>query len=200
MISPYKFAEITENYKYIGSNLTLATQLNDFFQSPDNKKLWDINTTRQDTTSALKNTKMIGLRVNVDQTNQAKTTLEWNDKTTLANDPIIYFTPIFRDVQRWINFLFHNKCSVEFGRIFFSKLTANTTIDLHTDTGKYFDYYDRFHFVINGNNKNIFYIQDEPIVLETGNVYWVNNHVPHRLENNSNEDRINLIFDARLKP
>jgi len=34
--------------------------------------------------------------------------------------------------------------------------------------------------------------------LERGSFYWVNNHVPHWLANNSTVDRINLIADARL--
>lgn len=200
MISPYKLADITENYKHISSNIHLAKQLKSFFSLEENSKLWDINITRQTTTEALRNTKMIGLRVNTDETNQAKTTLEWNNSLTLTNDPIVHFIPYFRDVYRYINLLFYGKCSIELGRVFFSKLSANSVIDLHTDTGKYFEYYDRFHFVIDGNDENIFYIREEPIVLKTGNVYWVNNHVPHRLENNSSTDRINLIFDARLKP
>ena len=77
-------------------------------------------------------------------------------------------------------------------------MAANSNVDIHTDSGKYFSHYDRFHYTVTAAEANIFSIRDENCILEMDSLYWVNNHVPHWLENQSNEDRINFIIDARL--
>ena len=64
---------------------------------------------------------------------------------------------------------------------------------------KYLTNYTYQIFVIEQtDHMNIFHIRDESVELLTGKLYWVNNHVPHWLENLSDTDRINLIVDARL--
>jgi hypothetical protein len=145
---------------------------------------------------------MVSLRQLVPPPIQIPTnTAEWNEVLTITNTKIYEGYPIFHKLVEWLGKSLREAGAenVEFGRIFFSKHAAGTKIDLHTDEGTYFSYYDRFHFVIDqADGENIFFIRDDPIKLEIGKLYWVNNHVPHWLENQSSKDRINLIFDARL--
>lgn len=202
MFSPYTLAPTTDNSKLIAENQELATRLAKFFQDEKFKFLWDINTARQRMTKALEHTSMIALRRAVAPGDkQITNTLEWNQVTDIIDTQVLEKFPIFQDLVKWLEESLKSTGAenVEFGRIFFSKHLANTQIGLHTDEGAYFDYYDRFHFVIDQTDgENIFFIREEPILLEVGKLYWVNNHVPHWLENRSSKDRINLIFDARL--
>jgi hypothetical protein len=117
----------------------------------------------------------------------------------VANSPL-YEIPVLKMTADWFEqvLLATGASKVEFGRIFASKLAANASIDLHTDEGRYFSYYDRFHFTVTAAAENRFVIRDETCVLEQDTFYWVNNHVPHWLTNDSQVSRINFIIDARL--
>lgn len=199
MLSPNKLCEFEKNYFEISSNIELAQELELFFKDPSNEYLWGINTGRQRITHALRHTESISLRMPVVNT-ALKTTTEWNQVTEIVNTPLMEI-PVFKKTKEWLDRSLQKAGanSVEFGRIFFSKHHANTNIDKHIDEGKYFSYYDRFHFVIDQTDgENIFHIRDEDVLLKKGKLYWVNNHVPHWLANKSNADRTNLIFDARL--
>ena len=201
MFSPYKLTGIDSNYLYINSNFDLANRLEDFFKRDDTQFLWNLNTNRQRVTAALRHTSMVSIRQLIPPSEMPKNTAEWNEVLSVANTKIYEGYPIFQRMVEWLenSLKAAGAEKVEFGRIFFSKHSANTEIDLHTDQGTYFSYYDRFHYVIDQvDNDNIFYIREEPVILEKGKLYWVNNHVPHWLANRSDRPRINLIFDARL--
>lgn len=199
MLSPYKLCEFEQNYFEISSNFELANELGEFLKDPVNAYLWGINTARQRITYELRHTESISLRMPTIN-KMFKTTTEWNQVTEILNTPLLDI-PIFKKTKNWLDDALQaaGSTSTEYGRIFFSKLHANANIDTHTDEGKYFSYYDRFHFVIDQTDgENVFHIRNDDVLLEKGKLYWVNNHVPHWLVNRSNNDRTNLIFDARL--
>jgi len=202
MFSPYKLVKEDSNYFEVSGNLELAEKIKNFFLDPSVQDLWSINTSRQKMALELRHTCMFALRYPVaPESNPLTTTEKWNQVTTLENSVLFSEYSLFKEIVDWLETsLKENGANkVEFGRIFFSKHYANSKIDMHIDEGVYFNYYDRFHFVIDQtDNENIFYIRNNPILLQTGKLYWVNNHVPHWLENNSSKDRINLIIDARL--
>jgi hypothetical protein len=202
MFSPYKLTAFENNSFEIASNLELANKLEQFFLNPQVDFLWNISTSRQRMAEALKHTKMVALRQPVPPpTSKLTSTNEWNQITTISDSKILTSHPLFQELVKWLkdSLLAAGASNVEFGRIFFSNHAANSEIGLHTDEGAYFDHYDRFHFVIDQeDNKNVFRIREEDVLLQKGKLYWVNNHVPHCLKNSSSKDRINLIFDARL--
>jgi hypothetical protein len=86
--------------------------------------------------------------------------------------------------------------SKKLGRILIVNLKAGGKITEHSDEGKYADYYERFHIPLTSKEGNLFWCGDECIHMEVGNVWWFNHKKLHKLENNSNESRIHLIFDA----
>jgi hypothetical protein len=200
MISPYQLTSFDTNYLEIGTNLDLANRLVKFFSLKETQSWWNISTDRQRIAIELKDTRMISLRRPVTN-NKLQSTMQWNQVTEIVDDDILLNSfPVFKDTYQWLKDTMQSTgaSKIEWGRVFFSKHLAGTKIGLHRDEGAYFSHFDRFHFVIDSNSENIFYIRDCPIILETGKVYWVNNHVPHWLENSSPTDRINLIFDVRL--
>jgi len=202
MFSPYKLTSFENNSFEIATNLDLADRIEKFFLNPQVDFLWNINTSRQRMAEALKHTKMVALRQPIPPaTSNLTSTNEWNQVTTITNSKVLTSYPLFQELVEWLrtSLLNSGASTVEFGRIFFSNHAANSEIGLHTDEGAYFDYYDRFHFVIDQvDDENVFHIREEDVLLQKGKLYWVNNHVPHWLKNSSSKDRINLIVDARL--
>jgi hypothetical protein len=201
MYSPNKLCSFENNYFYINKNKELAEDLKIYFNDPKTDYLWKLITNRQKMAHALRNTEMVVLRRLVGDFSNIKSTNQFNQEMAVADTEILTRSALFQKTVLWLeqSFIDAGATKVEWGRIFFSKHFANSDIDMHTDQGQYFDYYDRFHFVIDQtDNENIFHIQDEDIKLLQGNLYWVNNHVPHWLKNTSSKDRINLIVDARI--
>ena len=200
MFSPFKFCEISENSFLIGTDIKLAEELLEFFNEDKNKDLWLINTHRQTTTYALRNTQSIMLR-KLKLSQKLDNTLEYNQVMEVEDSVLVEQYPIFLHTIQRIEKIFFDAGvkQIEWGRIFFSKFLAKSEIDEHTDEGKYFSYYDRFHFVIDTPDNCVFHIRNQDIYLKSGELCWVNNHVPHWLKNFGNFDRINLIVDARLK-
>lgn len=205
--SELKFFDATRNFYLIGNNLELSKKLSYFFSLEENKELWKINTHRQDTTTALRNTESIMLRqISISKVmeklgdNFKNTTGQCNQLMDLEDSLIFTKYDIFQESIKILDNMFKElgATEIDYGRIFFSKFKSKSNIDEHTDKGKYFSYYDRFHFVIETPKECIFHIQED-IHLETGGFYWVNNHVSHWLINDGLTDRINLIVDARLK-
>jgi hypothetical protein len=198
LVSPYKFCQDDLNSFKLGINTELGKDLREYFNDASTNFLWQISKHRQTTTHALRFTEAIHLRylknlpanVNTIQSNQYMSVVSAKTESI----------PIFKKAIEWFEqaMLSTGAKQVEFGRIFISKLAANSKIDLHTDQGRYFSYYDRFHFTITAADNNIFVIGDEDCILDIDSLYWVNNHVPHWLENRNHEDRINFIMDARL--
>jgi hypothetical protein len=172
--------------------------LREYFSNSDNNYLWSLTTHRQTITQALRHTESFPLRYLKDLPKEYGT-MESNQHMEVTDSKLIDI-PVFRRTVDWLEQVFKDVGAkqVEFGRIFASKLAAKETVDLHTDEGKYFSYYDRFHFTVTAAPENLFVIRDEECILEQDCLYWVNNHVPHWLENKSDMPRINFIIDARL--
>ena len=198
MTSPHKLFESQLNCYRIGSNIELGATLREFFDNTKNDYLWKLSNHRQTVTHALRNTETIHLKY-LQNFPKNFDTLQLNQLMEINQSILIEIT-VFKKAVNWIEEVLKNTGAgnVEFGRIFISKLFPNSKIDLHIDEGKYFSYYDRFHFTITAAVDNIFSIQDENYTLEQDTLYWVNNHVPHWLENKSKFSRINFIVDARL--
>jgi hypothetical protein len=199
MFSPYKLASIDQNWLDLANNHDLADRLREFFKNDATSHLWKIYTDRQRLTEILRHTENIPLRIPVAR-GPITSTEQSNQLMHIVNLKPMMSIDIFVETLKWVVSTLNGLGAeqVDIGRVFFSKLRSKSKIDLHVEDGKYFEHYDRFHFVVQSNESNIFFIRDEPIVLPVGHMCWINNHVPHWLLNNSDEDRINLIVDARL--
>jgi hypothetical protein len=199
MISPFSLSSFESNFFKISSNSELAKRLHDFFKNPKNDYLWNIHVHRQTAAPELKYTKSVNLRIPKPQS-MIKTTQEYNQVMEIIDFKLKQEIPIFLELCNWIESTLDSTKArqVNIGRIFFSKLAAGQKVDTHTDQGAYFDYYDRFHFIVHAAD-NKFIVREEVLEFVTGEFYWINNHVPHSLINDSNDDRIIVIIDARLE-
>jgi hypothetical protein len=201
LVSPHKLFQEDLNCFKIATNNQIGIELRDFFSDNNNNYIWAVRTRRQTLTPALRFTESIDLKLLVVPPTTADRlgTLDFN-QVMETKDTDFASIPVFKKTIDWVEqaLLDTGAGKVEIGRFFFSKLKAKSNVDLHTDSGKYFSYYDRFHFTVTAANENVFIMRDQECILDNDSLYWVNNHVPHWLANNSNEDRINIIVDARL--
>lgn len=200
MYSPFKFCDFRENSFLIAENNDLSLLLSNFFEQKENDYLWNLCVHRQSTTYELRNTKSIILRrLSLDE--HLTSTRAYNEVLDVEDSELMNQISIFSDLKEKFENIFRSRGvrHIKWGRIFFSKLFADSEIDTHVDEGNYFSRFDRFHFVISSPENCVFHIRNEDVFLKQGCLYWVNNHVPHWLKNSGKIDRINLIFDARLE-
>lgn len=86
--------------------------------------------------------------------------------------------------------------STMLARVLIVKLKPGGVIDPHEDTGRYAKAYSRFHLVIKSEPGNTFTCEDETVHMQAGELWWFNHRGEHTVRNDSDEDRIHLIFDA----
>lgn len=98
---------------------------------------------------------------------------------------------------------------VHLGRCFITRLAPGLEIPLHSDRIAEAElahpdkippsvYYSRYHVVLASAPGVVFECGDESAYMATGEAWWFNNQLPHRVVNNSAEDRLHLIIDIRV--
>lgn len=83
------------------------------------------------------------------------------------------------------------------GRVIINKIKPGGRIYPHPDTAEHCRYYSRFHVVLQSAPGVIFRAGDEKTCWETGSAFWFNNALEHEVINNSGQDRIHMVIDAR---
>lgn len=87
------------------------------------------------------------------------------------------------------------------GRALITRLKPGGHIAPHADGGSHAAYYDRFHLVLQSNERCVFRAGKEVVQMRTGEVWWFDNSQEHEVANQGDDDRIHLIVDARcLQP
>ena len=71
-------------------------------------------------------------------------------------------------------------------------------IDPHEDTGRYAKAYSRFHLVLTSAPGNTFTCDNQTVHMQPGELWWFNHRGEHSVRNDSDTDRIHLIFDAQV--
>lgn len=78
---------------------------------------------------------------------------------------------------------------------FFAKLSAHSNVGLHGDGGPFLEQCHRIHIPIK-TNKDVFYIiENKKYNWTVGNIYEFDNTRIHGVLNDSDEDRIHLMFN-----
>ena len=85
----------------------------------------------------------------------------------------------------------------QLGRVLVTKLPKGCSIDSHIDEGPAADFYIRYHIVLQGEAGSTFTSGDETVEMLTGEVWYINNQIPHSVYNGSDTDRIHLIVDIK---
>ncbi len=75
------------------------------------------------------------------------------------------------------------------------KLRPNGRVFAHVDRGLYYLVRDRCHLVLKAKRGSLMRCENQESVWQSGEVWWFNNHVTHEAYNDSDDDRIHVIFD-----
>lgn len=93
--------------------------------------------------------------------------------------------------------VFHYVGGERLGRVMINKIAPGGVIYPHADTPAHADYYSRFHVVLQSQPGVMFRAGSEKVFMAPGEVWWFDNKQEHEVINNSADDRIHMILDAR---
>jgi mannose-6-phosphate isomerase-like protein (cupin superfamily) len=80
-------------------------------------------------------------------------------------------------------------------------LTAGSVIKQHRDAELAFEKGEaRLHFPIQTNAEVEFYINNERVIMNEGECWYINANLLHRVSNNGHTDRIHLVIDCKVNP
>jgi hypothetical protein len=85
---------------------------------------------------------------------------------------------------------------LQLGRVILTKLPPNKTILPHRDEGPVPQFYRRFHMVVDGGDENIFMIDGEIQIMQTGEIWDCDVREMHTVVNLMNHDRVHLVVDV----
>ena len=146
---------------------------------------WLLETSRQKKWKAHKDTESIVLKIGPNRL-ESRFTNAWDSKWRKVLEENLLFS-------------LKNKIgSFEVVRMIISKLKPSSGILEHIDTEEILVNSHRLHLPVKTNPEVLFEINKSLYHLEEGVVYEINNQAPHSVVNNSNMDRIHLIFDYVL--
>lgn len=97
------------------------------------------------------------------------------------------------------SFIEEMKCELMSIRLL--RLAAGSVIKQHRDMELAFEKGEaRLHIPIKTNAGVEFYIQNERVIMNEGECWYMNANLPHRVTNNGNTDRIHLVIDCKVNP
>jgi len=140
---------------------------------------WDKYTFRQKTFSVHSNTKTIPLL--------------WNEK---PNHDVIVKHPHYTLFEQELSEIQTKFPPGRLHTAILINLPAGLSIPTHRDAAQHFKLYNRIHIPIITNPKCLFTVGGETIHMKAGELWEINKHQVHSVENNGEEDRIHLIIDC----
>ncbi len=107
-----------------------------------------------------------------------------------------YADTIFLNQSPYLQQILHSfKCPLQAVRLL--KLNAGASIKEHNDADLCFEKGEiRLHIPVITHSNVEFYLQDERLITNEGECWYMNFNLPHRITNNSTINRIHLVIDA----
>ena len=155
-------------------------------------ELWSINTERQDHPKSYhKDTRTIILRgpevITYESMLNSTKTIEYPGYSALP------------EARELIHSLMYDVRGVELGRAMVVMLKPGGVIAPHRDSGNYPAEFDRFHIPLHSLEGNTFKVGEQEVWMQVGEQWWINNKALHSVENNSEEPRVHLIVDIKVR-
>lgn len=142
---------------------------------------WDDYTYRQNTFREHAHTKTIPLL--------------FNENFTDFPDKFKYYSHFEQEVQELEKFLRDYYKTGKIVRCIITKLLAGRAIPRHADGVKSLWDAHRHHIPLVTNNAVLFEVNGEVKNMKAGEVWEINNSIPHSVSNDSSRDRIHIIVD-----
>ncbi|CAK0778567.1 hypothetical protein CCP3SC15_6020001 [Gammaproteobacteria bacterium] len=111
----------------------------------------------------------------------------------------IYSLPAVRIIANYISAMIPN---IELGGILITRIPKGSQVYPHSDAGYWHsEYYDKKLLVlVESDEDQLFCFENAEYKGKAGEVFEFDNRPTHWVINNSNKDRISLIFATRIKP
>lgn len=115
------------------------------------------------------------------------------------NTPAFQDTPLLDRCAYFREALSKFECPLKAVRLL--RLTPGSRILEHTDYGlSYADGEARFHVAVQTNPETQFVVSDRRLTLSSGEAWYIDFSLPHRIHNRGANDRVHLVIDAVVNP
>lgn len=159
-----------------------------------NDKYYDIDTSRERMSKALSKTRTYHLRVPIIDRAAIVRTESTQNIINCKDSGLYPLFPVMKSVIEEIGQKLFGGWTI-MGRVFVTRLDPSESIGRHIDEGHYFETLHRFHIPLQTEG-SLFLWDDDSVQLKQGDLWMLNNSVPHWVENTSGKWRTHLIFDA----
>ena len=85
----------------------------------------------------------------------------------------------------------------EVGRVIITALQPNGIIYPHNDEGSVPEYYDRYHYCVQGGIGNVFLVGNQGVQINTGEMYLIDVSQKHAVVNLMDAERVHCIIDVK---
>jgi len=175
-----------ENFTLIQSHVDVQPLLEDIHNIPNP---WELHTGRQNKIKVQREACSIPLRGIVKSKIMGRRRYDVHESR---------FTSSSKMFPRSIAFIenFANEIDGELSRAKLVNLPSGNRVYSHIDQGDYYKIRNRYHLILStGSDGSYLKAGDESVRMKTGELWWFDNKAPHESCNDSDQDRIHLIFD-----
>jgi len=155
-----------------------------------NQECWQYNCERQEYFVAQRDTEVIHIREAVNREDIFSENIQETQWSELA-----YKFPILKKYLM----VFAEQEQSFLSRAILARLKPKGKVYRHVDQGAYYVARNRYHLVLSSNNGSLLRSGNEEVMMQVGELWWIDNHDYHEAINQSNQWRIHLIFDTLPK-
>lgn len=183
---------LLKNFRLIRRNVDMSGILGELENQPN---IWDIDTSRQDNISIHSQTKAIVVLSHTEPASLDKEIRESFPQCFLYLGRKNSYTSDFSSTCYFARSFARGVVGVP-GRVAIVNLRARGEVTRHVDGGMYYKLRSRYHLVLQSPSGSRMVSGDEQVTMQEGELWWLNNRLPHEAYNDSDGDRIHVIFDV----
>lgn len=175
-----------DNFTLIKSNVDVQPLLKELLSID---KPWELHTGRQSKIKVQREARAIPLRGSVKSKAMGRKHYDVHESR---------FTSLAKNFPTVIGFIenFAKEIDGEMSRAKLVNLPPGNQVYSHIDQGEYYKIRNRYHLILStGPDGSYLKAGDESVRMQAGELWWFNNKAPHESLNDSDQDRIHLIFD-----
>jgi hypothetical protein len=183
---------LLKNFRLIRRDVDVSGILGELENQPS---IWDIDTSRQDNVSIHSQTKAIVVLSHMEPASLDKEIRESFPQCFMYKGRKNSYTGDFSSTCHFARSFARGAVGV-LGRVAIVNLRAHGQVTRHVDAGMYYKLRSRYHLVLKSPSGSRMVSGNEQVTLHEGELWWLNNRLPHEAYNDSDGDRIHVIFDV----
>ena len=152
------------------------------------ESLWLVNTSRQSQISVQRETNTIFLRA-ADHTNSQE-----QNVNNIQESVTTRHAACCPNIMRFLE-IFSEERQASLQRVLIARLKPQGRVYPHVDKGRYYKLRDRYHFVLVSPTGSVLSSGGETVIMQQGEVWWLQNKLVREARNSSHEWRCVAILD-----